>query len=49
MDRPISNTEKRSRRTKGIFRAVLIIAALVGALFLLRSLLTKELGFIALR
>ncbi|NBC10092.1 MAG: hypothetical protein GVY26_23125 [Bacteroidetes bacterium] len=49
MDRLISNTEKRSRRAKGIFRAVLIIAALVGALFLSRSLLAKELGFMALR
>jgi HlyD family secretion protein len=43
MDRPISNDKKRSRQVKGIVRILIIAAVLIGGVFLLRGLLTKEL------
>jgi len=43
MDRPISNTKKKRRRGKNALRITGLIAVLVGALFILRSMLTKEL------
>ncbi|KGE88760.1 MAG: efflux RND transporter periplasmic adaptor subunit [Phaeodactylibacter xiamenensis] len=43
MDRPISNTKKKRRLGKNALRITGLIAVLVGALFVLRSMLTKEL------
>ena len=43
MDRPISDTKKKRRQGKSILRITGLIALLVGALFVLRSMLTKEL------
>jgi HlyD family secretion protein len=45
MDRPISETKKKRRRGKNALRITGLIAVLVGALFVLRSLLTKELDY----
>lgn len=43
MDRPISDTKKKRRLGKNALRITGLIAVLVGALFVLRSMLTKEL------
>lgn len=43
MDRPISDTKKKRRRGKNALRITGLIAVLVGALLVLRSLLAKEL------
>lgn len=45
MDRPISDTKKKRRLGKNALRITGLIAVLVGALFVLRSLLTKELDY----
>jgi HlyD family secretion protein len=44
MDRPISDTKKKRRLGKNVLRITGLLAVLVGALFVLRSMLTKELG-----
>jgi len=45
MDRPISDTKKKRRLGKNALRITGLIAVLVGALFVLRSMLTKELDY----